>query len=292
VMYAFTLLSVPILRFKRPELKREFKVPLGKIVPFFIVAFFFALVWIWVVSVPNASGILGVGISLIVLGVPLYLLIELYNDPNMIADVNDLLAYLTLLTERINVPKSVVKEIMSHMGELQGKDVLEYGCGVGTLTPELARVVGPRGTVYATSFSRNHLKITEKRVGHATWMSDGRVYARVRYIHDIEHTSRVHPEVGRIDAAVSVGMISYIQDLEKVLGEINELMPEGGKLCFVDYGDFFHVIPNVDWLENNQKIEKLFRDAEFSVQVKRKNGLFWSYIFIYGMKSARNVSFI
>ena len=292
IMYAFTILSVPILRFKKPELKRDFKAPLGKVLPFLVVAFFLALVVAWAVSVPNAVGTLGLGVSLILLGIPLYFLIALYNDPNMIADVNDLLAYITLITEWVNVPKGVVKEIMSHLGQLEGKDVLEYGCGVGTLTPILAEAVGPRGIIYATSFSRNHIKITSRRMGNAHWMSEDRIYGRVKFIHDLEHTSRVHPEVGRIDVAVSVGTISYIQDLERVLREINELMPDGGKVCFVDYGDFFHVIPNVDWLENNQKVEKVFRDAGFSVQVKRKKGLLWSYIFIYGMKSSRNVGFI
>ncbi len=292
IMYAFTLLSVPILRFRKPNLERPFKAPLGKFMPFVVVLFFVVLIGAWVISEPNASGILGVGISLIILGIPLYFLIALYNDPHMIADVNDLLAYLTLLTEGINVPKSVVKEIMSHMGQLEGKDVLEYGCGVGTLTPVLAKAVGPKGTVYATSFSRNHLKLTLRRVGRADWYSEGRVYGRVRFIHDIEHTSRVHPEVGRVDAAVSVGAISYIQDLERVLKDINELLPDGGKICFVDFGDFFHIIPNVDWLATDEKIEKVFRDAGFSVQVRRKKGLLWSHIFIYGMKSSKDVMFI
>lgn len=292
LMYAFTLLCVPILRHKKPTIKREFKAPLGNVLPIFVVAVFFGLVVLWTINVPEAPKVLGMGLSLISLGIPLYLLIGLYNDPDMITDVNDLLAYLTLLTEWINLPKSVVREIMSHIGNVEGKDVLEYGCGVGTLTHILSRAVGQRGTVYATSFSKNHLKISSRRVDDERWISEERVHGRVKFIHDIEHTSRVHPEVGRVDAAVSVGTISYVQDMEKVLGELNRLLPEGGRICFVDYGDFFHVIPNVDWLENNQKIENLFRQAGFSVQVKRKKGLFWNYIFIYGMKSSRNVAFI
>lgn len=292
IMYAFTLLSVPLLRFRKPEIKREFKAPLGKVLPFFVVVLFFALVFLWVLNTEGAVKIFGMGLSLILLGVPLYILIGLYNDPHMITDVNDLLAYLTLLTESINIPKSVVKEIMTHIGALEGKEVLEYGCGVGTLTTKLAKAIGPSGTLYATSFSKNHLSISSKRFNRAKWVSNDRIHARVRFIHDIEHTSRVHPEVGRVDAIVSIGMISYVQDLNRVLNDFNKLLPENGRICFVDYGDFFHVIPNVDWLEKNSEIEKRFRAAGFSVQVKRKKALLWSHIFIYGIKSSQNVGFI
>ena len=80
--------------------------------------------------------------------------------------------------------------------------------------------------------------------------------------------------------------------MEKVLNDLNDIMPEGGKICFVDYGDFFHVLPNVDWLATNEMIEKIFRQNGFSVRVKRKKGLLWNYIFIYGMKSDIDVPYI
>jgi ubiquinone/menaquinone biosynthesis C-methylase UbiE len=292
VMYTSVLLAVPILRFKKPELKRVFKVPLGKIGPGIAVLFFAILVFLWAVNEPQSMSILGLGGSLILIGVPMYLMAELYNDPEMITEVNDVLAYLTLFTEKINLPHSVIKEILELLGDLNGKDILEFGCGVGSVTIKLAEAVGPSGIVYATSFSKNHLKITKKRTALQNWLSDKRIFGQVKLIHDLEHTSRVHPHVGRIDAAVSVGMIGYLQDVEKVLKEVFELMPYGGKICFVDYGDFFHLIPNVHWLANNENIERVFRNTGFSVQVKRKKGLFWNYIFIYGIKYQEDVPYI
>ncbi|MBS1267249.1 MAG: 2-phytyl-1,4-naphtoquinone methyltransferase [Candidatus Woesearchaeota archaeon] len=292
IMYATVLLSIPLLRFKKPDLKREFKVPFGKIGPVLVVLFFIAMVVMWAITQQDSMRILGLGGSLVMIGIPLYLLIELYNDPEMITEVNDVLAYLTLFTERINLPRSVQKEIFSLMGDIRGKFVLEFGCGVGTLTSQLARSVGPTGIVYATSFSKNHLKITKKRTTRKYWDSQETLFADVRYIHDLEHTSRVHPNVGRVDVAVSVGTIGYLQEVEKVLKEINELMPQTGRIVFVDYGEFFHMIPNVDWLSSNKKIERVFRNCGFSVQVERKKGLFWNYIFIYGMKFGEDVPFI
>ena len=292
VMYASVLLAIPILRFRKPEIKREFKAPLGKIGPLIIVLFFLTMVVMWATTQEGSGRILGLGGSLVLIGLPLYLLIELYNDPQMITEVNDVLAYLTLFTERINLPKTVQKEIFSLIGDVKGKDVLEFGCGVGTLTTKLAKAVGPAGTVYATSFSQNHLKITQKRTQLKDWDCQETLFGDVKYIHDLEHTSRVHPDVGKVDVAVSVGTIGYVQEVEKVLKEINQLMPQTGRIVFVDYGDFFHILPNVDWLSTNDKIERVFRNCGFSVQVERKKGLFWNYIFIYGMKFGKDVPFI
>ncbi len=292
VMYIAVLIAVPIMRFRKPDKKRTFKVPFGKIGPVLVVVFLIGLVVLWALNEPEALRILGLGSSLIFIGVPLYFLIELYYDPKMITEVNDLLAYATLFTERVNLPGWVIDEIITLSGDLEGKKVLEFGCGVGTLTVRLAEEVGPFGRVYATSFSRNHLKITERRTSKKSWSSKSQSYGEVELIHDTEHTKRVHPAVGRVDVAVSIGTIGYLQEVEKVLKEVNELMPNSGKICFVDYGDFFHVLPNVDWLSNNDKIEKIFRSCGFSVQVKRRKGLLWNYIFIYGIKFDKDVPFI
>jgi amino acid transporter len=292
VMYSTVMVAVSVWRFKAPNLDRKFKAPLGKFVPWLIVIFFISLVYLWARNEPESLTILGLGGSLIFIGVPLYWLIELYNDPNMITEVNDLLAYLSLVTESINIPIYIRKEILTLVGNIEAKDVLEFGCGVGTLTIHLSKAIGPQGTIYATSFSKNHLKITQKRLLTEQYKTQSPQQARVLFLHDLEHTTRVHPDVGRIDAAISVGTIGYLQDVEKVLQEINELMVEGGKICFMDYGDFFHVMPNVAWLSDNKKIEQIFRDNGFSVWVKRKKGLLWNYIFIYGIKFRRDVPMV
>ena len=73
---------------------------------------------------------------------------------------------------------------------------------------------------------------------------------------------------------------------------MKELVPYGGKIVFVDYVDFFKMIPNVAWLSNDATIEKLFREAGFSVFVTRKKGLFWNYVFVYGIKSQRDIPYV
>ena len=292
IMYIFIILSVPILRAKNPDYERSFKVPFAKIGPILVVLFIVGLIVAWLFTEPNAWSLLRLGFSFIAISIPLYLLVELYYDPKMITSSNDILAHLTLLTEKISIPVKVRKEILTLLGDIKGKTVLEYGCSIGTITPYLATAIGPEGKIYGTNHSKNEIKIARKRVDNLAWLSDERIHAYFHTIHDEEHTNRIHPSIKYVDAAVSVGMMSYVQDIKKVLGELNQIMPDQGKICFVDYGDFFHILPNVEWLARNETIENIFRECGFSVRVLRKKGLFWNYIYIYGMKSEEQVPFI
>ena len=153
--------------------------------------------------------------------------------------------------------------------------MLEYGCSVGTLTLALAEHVGESGYIYATDHSKRALKIAKKRIAK-------RGHIHVQFLYDNEHTARIHPDIPKVDAIVSVGMIGYVQKMEHVL--MNQKLDVGGKVCFLDYDNFFSIIPNVDWLAKDDYIHDLFLRTGFKVEITRKEGLFWQYIFIYGEK--------
>ncbi|MBW2987996.1 amino acid permease [Candidatus Woesearchaeota archaeon] len=291
-LYSVVLIMVARLRREKPHLIRHFKAPGGRFVPYIIVGIFLVLTSYWVYSQQGALRILFLGASFVLLGVPMYFLIELYNDPKMIMSINDAFAQVHLVFESFNLPKPIRKEILQLLGDLRGKTVLEFGCNVGTLTLHLAEEVGPTGKVYATNISENELKITEKRLEHKRLTSGTPVLSHVELIYDVEHTSRVHPSVGYIDCAVSVGMLSYLSDVKKVLRELNALLPEHGRICFVEYVNYFHILPDVEWLSNPDTIKRVFREAGFSVHVKKKPWLFWNYLFIYGIKSKEELPFI
>ncbi|MFH1590642.1 MAG: amino acid permease [archaeon] len=292
MMYAIVLFSIVIQRFRNPDTPRPFKVWFGKVGPLFVVGIFAYLLYLWLAHEPGAWNILNLGFSFIGLGIPLYFLIEIYYDPKMITEVNDITAYLSLLIEDFSLPRKVRKTILNILGDLDGQTVLEYGCSVGTLTQLLSEKVGPQGKVYAVDLSKNGLRITQKRVERQLWASDKRIHGRVLIVHDELQAIRVHDSIEYTDAVVSVGMLSYIQDIQKVLRELYRILPNEGRVCFVEYVDFFKVIPNVEWLGNNEKIEMYFREAGFSVRVIRKKGLFWNYVYVYGIKSEHDVPFI
>ena len=285
ILYIFTVFIVFKLRFTHPHIARPFRAPAAKLGTFLLIAFFAGMLFFWLGSTPGALLTLSFALSFILLGVPIYLLLEMYYDPEEIIRVNDALAYLTLWFENFILPKKVRRQILALLGDIKGKTVLEFGCSVGTLTTSLAEGVQPRGRVFATDLSKQEIIITRKRL-----------YKRGHYhviaIHDEHQVNRVHPQVPHVDAIVSIGMMGYIQDIKKILKEMHDLMPYGGKIVFVDYADFFRVIPNVAWLSDDKVISRMFREAGFSVFVKREKGLFWNYVYVYGIKYYEDIAYI
>lgn len=285
IMYIAIIFTVPILRHKKPLVIRPFRVPFGKLGSILVILFLISIVTIWIITEPNAIKIIFVGFSLVFIGFPIYILLMFYYDPDAIIKVNNALAYFTLLSERIILPVKIRKEIIRLLGDVKGKNILEFGCSVGTLTMDLADKVQSHGRLYATDLSKNEIVITKKRLTKKGHM-------QVTLIHDEHQVNRVHPDIPKVDAIVSMGMMGYMQDVKKVLKEMNSLLPERGNIVFVDYVDFFKVIPNVEWLSDNKIIEKLFRECGFSVHVERKKGILWNYVFVYGIKHAKDIPFI
>jgi basic amino acid/polyamine antiporter, APA family len=294
IMYVALILAVPILRNKYPEVERPFKIPFSPAGPALASVFFLSIVVGWMLAVPGASQSLQLALSLIGIGIPLYLLVELYYDSQMITKTNDLLAYVSLFFQKITgFGRGTRKKILAFLGEdIKGKTVLEYGGGTGSLTLDLLKAVGPGGTVNSSHFSRNYAKITKKRVQVKKWETEQLLYGNSNVFHDPGQLKRIHPAMSYADAVISVGLLGYIQDIRKILNDLYTIMPIGGKICFVENVDFFHLLPNVEWLASNKHIERLFKQAGFSVRVTRVKGLLWNKVFIYGIKYKGTVPYI
>lgn len=281
IIYSAVLFSLTILRDKKPHLKRYYKVPFGRVGPLVIILFNAFLLIMWLKETPGAAHIMRLGLSLLFLGMPVYFLLEMYYNPKAIRKTNNVLAYVALFTERIMLPLKVRKEIIKLIGSLKGKTVLEFGCSVGTLTMHLAEKVGKKGKIYATDISERDLSITQKRL-------DKRGHKHITLFHDPRHHTRVHPDVPNVHVVISVGMLGYMQDPLKMLTHMNKLLKKGANVCFVDYDKFFDIIPNIDWLSDDEAIKLLFEKCGFKIKIKREQGFAWKYIYIYG-KKVRNV---
>ena len=79
-------------------------------------------------------------------------------------------------------------------------------------------------------------------------------------------------------------MLSYVQKVGEVLTGINRRLEKNAKICFVDYDKFFDIIPNIEWLSNDKKINRIFKSHGFDVVIQREQGFAWKYVYIYGHK--------
>ena len=277
LMYCIVMFSVIRLRIKQPDRTRFFKAPFGKVGPAIIILIFISLLIFWLSLDSHFIKTFIFAFSLIAMGIPLFFLLEVYHHPKTVRKIDDLLAYLTLYTERLMIPKKIRREIINLMGNIKGKSLFEFGCSVGTLTMHLAEEVGKNGKIYATDISERNINIAKKRLKKKN-------HNHVIAIYDKHHAIRVHPDVPMVDIIVGIAALGYVQKIRDVLHHMNKRLPIKGKICFVEYDKFFGIIPTVEWLSNDTKIKYFFREAGFSVDVVRKKSLFWENIYIFGKK--------
>jgi amino acid transporter len=276
IAYAFVLLSVVVLRYKKPNLKRYFTVPFGKVGPILVAIFMLFLIGMWLTYTHGAINIVKIIVSLIFLGIPLYFLIEMYHDGEAIKRVNEKLSYILVIFENIFFPISVRKRIFLMLGELKNKNVLEFGCSVGTITRKLAKKVIPHGKVYAFDIVEHNLKVAYSHM---------KKHQHVKfYHHDNLNNFKTTVKLPKMDALVSTGTLSYMQKPQAVLKDLSKHIKKNGRVVFLEYDKFFFFMPNVYWLSEDKKIQHMFRSAGFKVEIVKKRGLFWQHIFIHGKK--------
>ncbi|MFO7711429.1 MAG: amino acid permease, partial [Candidatus Woesearchaeota archaeon] len=137
-LYSSLILTVLLLRIKKPELKRYFNAPFPRIGPIVVITFFAVIFYFWFTNSHNAFHSLRLAFTFILMGLPVYLFMQMQYNPYAVNAINNLFAYLNLYLERLLVPPRMRVEILGLLGQMRGKTIFEFGCSVGTLTKHLA----------------------------------------------------------------------------------------------------------------------------------------------------------
>ncbi|MEA3429999.1 MAG: amino acid permease [Nanoarchaeota archaeon] len=274
VMYSVVLISLVRLRYKKPNLKRYFRVPFGKIGPILVVCFNFALIVMWLIEEPGAMSSFRLGMSFVLISIPLYLLVEFYHNPKLTIKTKTVFAKLFILTENMFYPRAVRELIIKKLGRKSKMHILEYGCTVGTLTKHLVKHVKPFGKVHASDMTPKHLEITKKRLKLH--------HKHILYYQD--RPNKVHKDIPKVDAIVSYDTLGDVEKINILLKDMNKHLKTGGKIVFVEFTKFFHLIPNIDWLQDDKEIRMIFKKTGFDIKLERKNGIFFNHIHIWGSK--------
>lgn len=285
--YLLMVIAIPILRWRRRDVERSFKMPLAHIICAALVALFTYLIINWVLTVPLAGDKMLFITSLVLLGVPLYLLVESYYDPAFITRMNN--ALFPILPKN-RYDERARDDIFIFLEELEGKRLLEIGSASGRLTEELLIGVGKNGSVIASSFSSVELEYLRGRLSRFYHLHPSA--GHVTLIHDTEHFNRVPPEVPEVDAIISTGFLSYIQDFDRFLSDAAGKLTKGGKVIFIDYIHQFHVLPDPDLLSNLPALEAKFKKHGFSIRVRVERGTFNDRLVIYGVSGLGTIPFI
>jgi len=107
-------------------------------------------------------------------------------------------------------------------------------------------------------------------------------------LYDVNLSFRVSHKIPKVDAIVSVYMLSNLQKERNVLKQLNQRLKKGDRIVFMENDKFFDMVSNVEWISDYKKLKKVFSEAGFDVKIDEREGYAWKYIFISGTKM-RNV---
>jgi len=119
---------------------------------------------------------------------------------------------------------------------LEGRRLLDLGCGSGRDVYALAQLVGPTGEVVGVDMTDEQLAVAEK---HRAFHADAFGYDNVRFVHGyIERLDELDLEPGSFDVIVSNCVVNLSPDKDAVLRGVQRLLKDGGEFYFSDvYAD-------------------------------------------------------
>ncbi len=276
ILYSAVLLSVVILRFKKPNLPRPFKVPLGKIGPFFTIFFMGFLLTMFLKETHHAFDMLRISASLILFGLPAYFAIELFYDPKYVNLRKSFMAWLSHHYHMIPMPRPLFKYIMKLVGQTEKNSIIvDYDCGIGGFTKKIIKRELPFKKIYAIDKSKEEIKVFKERVPK---QHKGKV--EVKY----EKSWKLPKKIKNVDVFFSSNSLGYVKDMPKFLKQLKKVLKKNGRFCFYIKHSVINVTPNALIIEDKKEIEKIFSKEKLDVSYHKKKRLLKEEIFIYGKK--------
>ncbi len=272
IMYSSVMISFMTLRKKKAHLKRYYKAPLPHLGPISIILANIFILLVWLFKTPGSIYLFVADISLIGLGIPLYILIKLQTDKNFIEKFYNAVSFTWDYLFPLWYGKTEMNRVLRNAKIKAGMRVLDFGCGTGITTSALAKKIN-KGLVVAVD-------ISEKQISKA--------FKRIKKIMDMPNVvfmkeGELKFEKSSFDSIVAVGSLEHVGNPRETIEKMLRVLKKGGTFSFLCFGKSLFIPPQ-DFLENKYSIKGLFSGLNVELKIKKEHKKLTDYWYIYGKK--------
>jgi len=276
VVYSAVMLSVVILRFKKPELKRPYKVIFGRSGPILTTLFMVFLLVMFIRETHGALDLLRVSGGLVAFGIPAYFAIELFYDNKYVTLRRNLVAKLMHHFHKLPLPRTTFKKIISLTGPFTKKTkITVFNSPMASFTQGILKNNVKFKEVHIYNQSKEEIKFFKKKLTQKNVKSIN--------IHLIR-TIRIPNKSKKVDAFISFNDIGHVKDISQFVKDVKTILNKKGKFCFYIKSNFLNMAPNALLVESRKEINKIFKEQKLKMTYSKKKKFFKTEIFIYGKK--------
>jgi ubiquinone/menaquinone biosynthesis C-methylase UbiE len=154
----------------------------------------------------------------------------------------------------------------------EGQVVCDFGCGNGFYTLELAKRVGPRGTVHAVDIQAEMLELLADRAGP-------RGLDNVRTVLATDRNSGLPP--GTFDLVLMVDVYHELADPAAILKAVHESLKPSGRLAVVEFREEDPGVPILPLHKMSQaQVAREVSTGGFKM-VRQFDGLPWQHVLFF-----------
>ena len=276
VVYSAVLLSVIILRFKRPEIKRPYRVIFGKIGPSITIVFMIFLLIMFIKETHGAMDILRISGGLIAFGIPAYFAIELFYDQKYVTLRRNLVGVIMHHFHTIGLPKITFDKILSLVGPFTKKSsIMVFNSSMGTFTQRIVKGETSFRKIHIANQSKEEIKIFKEKIP-----AKERKHISIHLLRSL----KIPKKVKNMNVFISFNDLGNVKDIPLFIKDVKRILSRKGKFCFYIKNHFLDMTPNALIVENKDVIVPLFKKEKLIVNYVKKKRFFKTEIFISGRR--------
>ena len=273
-LYSAVLLSVIILRFKKPDQPRPYKVIFGKIGPFITILFMIFLLMMFIKETHSAWDILRISTGLVAFGIPAYFTIEMFYDKKYVTLRRNIMALLKHYYHSIPLPKITFNRILKYVGPINKNTILlDFNSKMGSFARKAIRTNKNFKHIYIINTTKEEIMILRKKIKEKKNVTT--LFSR---------SWKISPKIKKVNVFVSFHTIGYVDDIFDFLNHISKILVKRGKFCFYIRHHFFNIAPNSLELADQKKMKELFSKAGLELNHFKRKLPGREEIFFYGTK--------